>query len=122
MAGFRLTKPYTMSKEDVREAAQGLAENLERDHGVRSRWDGDTVKIKGAGVDGKLAFHDGLIDVSVRLGMFTALFQDVLKSEVQRYLDEHISQVSVKQCITPPTLDAFSCFKISMVSFCASRV
>ena len=38
MAGFRLTKPYTMSKEEVREAAEGLAKELERDHGVRSRW------------------------------------------------------------------------------------
>ena len=91
MAGFRLTKAYTMSKEDIRDAAQGLAENLERDHGVRSRWDGDTVRIKGAGVDGKLAFHDGLIDVSVRLGMLTSMFQPVLKAEVQRYLDENIS-------------------------------
>ncbi len=91
MAGFRLTKSYTMSKEDVREAAQGLAENLERDHGVRSRWEGDTVRIKGAGVTGKLSFHDDLIDVSVRLGMLAALFQDALKTEVQRYLDEHIS-------------------------------
>lgn len=91
MAGFRLTKPYTMSKEDIREAAQGLASSLQREHGVRSRWDGDTVKIKGAGVDGKLSFHDGLIDVNVRLGMLAALFQDTLKTEVQRYLDENIS-------------------------------
>ncbi|MBE9538667.1 MAG: polyhydroxyalkanoic acid system family protein [Proteobacteria bacterium] len=91
MAGFRLTKPYTMSKEDIREAAEGLAKSLEREHGVRSRWEGDMVKIKGAGVDGKLSFHDGLIDVSVRLGMLASMFQPVLKAEIQRYLDEHIS-------------------------------
>ena len=91
MAGFRLTKPYTMSKEDIRDAAEGLAKELEREHGVRSRWDGDMVKIKGAGVDGRLSFHDGLIDVSVRLGMLTSMFQPVLKAEIQRYLDEHIS-------------------------------
>ena len=48
MAGFRL-KPYTMSKEEVREAAQGLAASLEREHGVRSHWEGDTVRINGAG-------------------------------------------------------------------------
>jgi len=91
MAGFRLTKPYTMSKEDIREAAQGLADALEHDHGVRSRWEGDSVRIKGAGVDGKLSFHDGLIDVSVRLGLLTSMFEGPLRSEVQRYLDEHIS-------------------------------
>ncbi len=91
MAGFRLQKPYTMSKEEVREAAQGLAAKLERDHGVRSSWQGDCVKIKGSGIDGKLTFEDGNIDVSVKLGFLASAFQGVLRSEVQRYLDENIS-------------------------------
>jgi len=91
MAGFRLTKPYTMSKEEVREAAQGLAKELERDHGVRSRWEGDSVRIKGAGVDGQMSFHDGLIDVNVKLGLLASMFEPVLRSEVQRYLDTHVT-------------------------------
>ena len=91
MAGFRVTKPYTMSKEDVREAAQGLASSLEREHGVRSSWQGDTVRIRGAGVDGKMSFPDGLIDVNVRLGLLASMFEYTLKQEVQRYLDENVS-------------------------------
>jgi putative polyhydroxyalkanoate system protein len=80
-----------MPKEDIRAAAEGLAESLGREHGVRSRWEGDKVKIKGAGVDGELSFHDGLIDVSVRLGLLTSMFEGTLRREVQRYLDEHIT-------------------------------
>ena len=91
MAGFRITKPYTMSREEVREAAEGLAASLERQHGVRSRWEGDTVRIKGAGVDGTMSFHDGLIDVQVRLGLLASMFELVLKEEVQRYLDTHVT-------------------------------
>ncbi len=91
MAGFRITKPYTMPKEELREAAEGLADSLAREHGVRSRWNGDAVQIKGAGVDGKLTFHDGLIDVSVKLGLLTSMFEPTLRREVQRYLDEHIT-------------------------------
>jgi len=91
MAGFKITKPYTMPKEEVREAAQGLARSLEQQHGVRSRWVGDSVTIKGAGVDGKMTFHDGLIDVSVRLGLLASMFEGVLRDEVQRYLDTHVS-------------------------------
>jgi putative polyhydroxyalkanoate system protein len=91
MAGFRLTKPYTMSKEEVRKAAEGLAKELERDHGVRSRWEGDSVRIKGAGVDGQMSFHDGLIDVNVKMGLLASMFEPVLRSEVQRYLDSHVS-------------------------------
>ena len=91
MAGFRITKPYTMPKEEVREAAEGLAASLERQHGVRSRWEGDTVRINGAGVDGTMSFHDGLIDVSVRMGLLASMFEPVLKDEVQRYLDTNVT-------------------------------
>jgi putative polyhydroxyalkanoate system protein len=92
MAGFRLQKPYSMPEEDVREAAAGLAMRLEREHGVRTRWQGDSVvMLRGTGIDGKLSFDDGKIDVSVKLGFLAAVFQGVLRSEVQRYLDEHIT-------------------------------
>jgi putative polyhydroxyalkanoate system protein len=91
VAGFRLSKPYTMPKEEVREAARGLVANLERDHGVRSRWEGDTVRITGSGVNGHMSFQDGLIDVSVKLGFLTSMFESVLRSEVKRYLDTHVS-------------------------------
>ncbi len=88
---FRITKPYTMSKEEVREAAEGLASELEAQHGVRSRWEGDTVHISGAGVDGRMSFHDDLIDVSVKMGLLTSMFEPMLKQEVQRYLDKHVT-------------------------------
>lgn len=91
MAQFRITKPYTMSKKEVREAAEGLAAALEREHGVRARWEGDTVHIRGAGIDGRMSFHDEVIDVSVKLGLLTSMFEPVLRSEVQRYLDEHVT-------------------------------
>jgi putative polyhydroxyalkanoate system protein len=91
MAGFRLTKPYTMSEEEVREAAEGLAASLERDHGVRAHWEDKMVRITGAGVNGQMSFHDGLIDVSVRLGLLASMFEPVLRSEVERYLDQHVS-------------------------------
>ncbi len=58
-----------MPNEEVREAAEGLAASLERNHGVRARWEGDTVHIVGAGVDGRMSFHDEMIDVSVKLGL-----------------------------------------------------
>lgn len=91
MAGFRLSKTYTMPREDLREAAEGLTQQLERQHGVRSEWQGDTVRIKGSGVEGLLSIEDGVVDVSVRLGLLASAFQGRLKAEVQRYLDEHVS-------------------------------
>ncbi len=91
MAGFRITKPYTMPRDEVRAAAEGFAAELEREYGVRSKWSDNSVRIKGAGVDGELSYADGLIDVSVKLGLLTSMFEGKLKREVQRYLDEHVT-------------------------------
>jgi putative polyhydroxyalkanoate system protein len=91
MASFKLSKPYTMDKEAVRAAAQGLVANLEREHGVRSRWEGDSVRITGSGIDGQMSFDNGSIDVSVKMGFMASMFESVLRSEVKRYLDKHVS-------------------------------
>ena len=80
-----------MSEEDVRETAQGLVARLQRDHGVRARWDGDTVRISGSGVDGQMSFGDGLIDVSVKLNFLASMFESALRKEVKQYLDAHVS-------------------------------
>ncbi len=90
MPGFTISKPYTMPREDVREAAEGLAKRLEQEHGVNCSWDGDCVRLKGAGVKGELDFNGNTLDVAVQLGMLAAPFLGVLKKEVQKYLDEHV--------------------------------
>ncbi|MCB1706144.1 MAG: polyhydroxyalkanoic acid system family protein [Halioglobus sp.] len=91
MAKFRVTKPYTMEKDEIRDVAERLAKRLEEEHGVRSRWKGDCVQIEGSGISGEMTFHDGMIDISVKLGMLVSMFESVLKKEVKRYLDEHVS-------------------------------
>lgn len=92
MAKFRLTKAHNMCKEDLRDAAQGLAASLERKHGVRARWESDDeVCIKGAGVEGRLLIDEDKVDVSVQLGLLASAFAGTLKKEVQRYLDEYIA-------------------------------
>lgn len=91
MAGFQIRKAYTMPKEDLRCAAEGLAKKLESAHGVSTRWDGDKVRIKGSGVDGQLTLGEDDLLVSVELGLLASAFKNVLRGEVQRYLDEHVS-------------------------------
>lgn len=91
MAGFQIRKSYSMDRAALRSAAEGLAKELERTHGVRARWQGDRVSIRGAGVDGRLTLGDGELLVSVELGLLASPFKNVLRDEVQRYLDEHVS-------------------------------
>lgn len=91
MAGFKLRKAHTMDKDELRDAAEGLARQLEGSHGVRARWDGDSVRIKGAGVNGLLTLSEADVEVSVELGLMASPFKGVLRTEVQRYLDKYVT-------------------------------
>ena len=91
MAGFRITRPYTMPKEEILEAAEALAEDLTERFRLSCRWDGDDrVSLKGSGASGELVVDDEAITVSVKLGLLAMAFEQPLKEEVNRFLDEHL--------------------------------
>jgi putative polyhydroxyalkanoate system protein len=91
MARFQISKPHSMSKDDIRVSAENLAEELKSKHGVGARWQGDTVTIKRLGVEGKMTFDESKINISVTMGLLASAFEPVLKKEIERYLDENVS-------------------------------
>ncbi len=90
MAQFQISRHYTMPRTEVRAAAQSLASKIEREYGLRARWQDDSVRISGRGVDGVLSFGNGEIAVSVKLGILASVFESRLRHEIERYLDENV--------------------------------
>ena len=91
MAGFTVSRPYTMSREDVREAAEQLASALKSKHGLRYRWEGDSARFSRSGLDGKLSIDSGTITLSLKLGFLASAFEQPLRQAVNEYLDEYVS-------------------------------
>jgi putative polyhydroxyalkanoate system protein len=91
MAGFTVSRSYTMAREDVREIARDLAHQIETQYGVKARWAGDTVSMRGNGVDGTLAIEEDTVRVEVSLGLMASVFERPLRRIVTNYLDEYVS-------------------------------
>lgn len=92
MSEFRLSKTHTMSREALRETARTLADRLKAQHGMQADWQGDdVVAIRGSGLHGRLAIDDERIEVKVKLSFLASPFRGRLQTEIQRYLDDHIS-------------------------------
>ena len=91
MAGFTVSRPYTMSREEVRDAAEQLAQALKTKHGLRYRWQGDCASFSRSGLEGKLSIDDDTITLSVKLGLLASMFEQPLKQAVNEYLDEYVS-------------------------------
>ncbi|MEE4193033.1 MAG: polyhydroxyalkanoic acid system family protein [Halieaceae bacterium] len=91
MAGFSVSRTYTQPREDVRKTAENLAQQLESEYGVRARWQGDTVTMRGNGVDGRLEIDDEAVHVKVSLGLMARMFESPIRRVVNDYLDRYIS-------------------------------
>lgn len=91
MAGFSVSRTYTMPREDVRARAEDLAHQLETQYGVRARWQGDTVTMRGNGVDGRLEIDDETVRVKVTLGLMARMFESPIRKVVNDYLDQYVS-------------------------------
>jgi putative polyhydroxyalkanoate system protein len=80
-----------MSRDEVREIAGELAQSIETQYGVKARWQGDTVTMRGNGVDGMLTIEDDVVRVRVTLGLMASMFERPLRRIVTEYLDEYVS-------------------------------
>jgi putative polyhydroxyalkanoate system protein len=80
-----------MSLEDIRESAEELARELKTQYGLTYRWQGDTAKFRGSGVDGTLSIDRDIISLRVKLGFLAAVFEQSLLRAVNEYLDEYVS-------------------------------
>ena len=91
MAGFTVSRTFTMSRDEVREAAEELAREMKTQYGIKYRWNGDTASFRGSGVDGTLSIDGDVISLRVKLGFMAAAFERPLLNAVNAYLDEYVS-------------------------------
>jgi putative polyhydroxyalkanoate system protein len=91
MAGFSVSRTYTMSKDEVRVAAAELARELKSQYGLSSRWSGDSATFRGSGVDGHLSIENDIISLKIKLGFLAAAFERPLRKAVNDYLDQYVS-------------------------------
>ncbi len=91
MGGFTVSRTYTKPRDEVRAHAEELAHQLETQFGVRARWQGDTVSMRGNGVDGRLEIDDETVRVKVSLGLMASMFEGPIRRAVNEYMDRYVS-------------------------------
>ena len=91
MSNISIRRTHNLEHSQAVRAANRLAAKLEAEHGVRSRWDGDTLHFKRSGVDGTLHVAPKTLQLHIELGFMLALFRDSIEQEIKRTLDDELS-------------------------------
>ena len=92
MAHIDLVRPHALGLAGARRAAEAVALDLEREHGLRPTWEGDTLRVDGPGVHGTLTAGPDAVRVVVRLGLAMRPFRRALQAEIERQLDAAVGQ------------------------------
>ena len=87
MPDIDITRRHALGPDGARRAADAVAEALRAEYGVRTRWDGPSLRVSGRGVDGRLDAGPETVRVVARLGLLARPFAGSLRRGIERELD-----------------------------------
>lgn len=87
MPHIDISRFHSLGLDGARRAADAVASRLEAEFGVRSFWNGDTLRVEGRGVTGALETSPTLVRVTASLGLVARPFKAALRREIERELD-----------------------------------
>lgn len=87
MPDIELSRPHSLGPDGALAAATAVADRLEREHGIRTRRDGDVIHVEGRGVRGQLFAGPDAVTVVATLGLTARPFRRLLRREIEAELD-----------------------------------
>ncbi len=90
MPAIDITRSHSLGLDGARRAADDVAARLQREFGVATRWEGDSVLVEGRGITGRLDAQPGAVRVTARLGLAARPFRRALQREIERELDREL--------------------------------
>jgi putative polyhydroxyalkanoate system protein len=87
---MRIKRSHNLGIEEAKRRADLIAVDLAGRFNLRSRWEGDQLRVKGSGVDGRLLVEQSSVELRVRLGLALKLLEGPIHAEIKRSMAEHL--------------------------------
>lgn len=77
-------KTHAQARKALESVAAKLAERFDMNYG----WEGDTLKFKRSGIDGRIDLAPKKLRVTAQLGFLLSAMKSPIEAEIRRVLDE----------------------------------
>lgn len=84
-----IQRNHGLGLERARDVIEHIAAEMSRKFGIESVWEGDTLRIRRAGVDGHIEVAADNVRVQARLGLMLGVFKARIEEEIRQQLDWH---------------------------------
>lgn len=90
MAKIALEKNHTKNVADVKSGIDSMMERM-KSMGVDTRWEGDTLHVKGSGVKGTVDVTASKVAVNLDLGMPASLMKGKIEEKIKQGLESKLA-------------------------------
>ncbi len=91
MATIEFKRDHTLGLQKARAAADRVAQDMEREFGLNSEWDGNTLRFARTGVSGELVVQQGHVELNATLGFLLSAFKGRIEETLHRNFDEYFA-------------------------------
>jgi putative polyhydroxyalkanoate system protein len=91
MAHIQIQREHTLDHKEARNAAEHVAEELNKAHSISYHWVGDTLHFERTGIRGLIHVRADSVYVEATLGLVMRPMRGLFENEIQRRLDKIIS-------------------------------
>ena len=88
MAHIDVSRRHAHGRDRAHREAEAVAGSLRERFGVRTRWEGDVLRVQGRGIKGALTATDEVVRVTADLGLALRPLRRSLEREIARHLDD----------------------------------
>jgi putative polyhydroxyalkanoate system protein len=100
VSSITIRRSHSLPPQKALSVAKSVAADIEREYGVRSSWQGDTMQFKGSGVRGTLQLAATEMVLDVQLDFMLFAFRDSIAARIERKLDQMLASRSAKAAKT----------------------
>jgi putative polyhydroxyalkanoate system protein len=104
MSEIRLARPHRLPLSRARAAVQGAAAQLGQDFGVTWRWEGDTLHLHRAGVEGRIEISPTQIALELHLSLLLLGLRSRIRDQLGAWFDSVTATAT--EAAAPPAAPA----------------
>ena len=86
MSDIHARKTHNLSLEEAKKTAQKLADQLQKEFQVDSKWQGNTLNFTRSGVKGTLDVTEQEVVLDISLGFMLKAFKGKIQAEIDKNL------------------------------------
>ena len=87
---MRIRRRHQLTIEEAKERADEIAVDICRRFSLQSRWHGDSLYLRGTGVNGELHLEDDRLEIVINLGFALKLMEGPIRGAIEESIDDHL--------------------------------